>query len=373
MSKPKRQVLFVVGTRPEAIKTAMVIAECQKRHSLETRVCTTGQHRELLDPFLEEFKIKPDVELGVMNEDQEPSSVVAAILSTLDLVLERLRPHLVVVQGDTSSALAAALAAFYRRIPVAHIEAGLRTPDLSEPWPEELNRRLVDRIATLHFAPTKEAEKNLIKERNNPRRIFVTGNPGIDALFYALKKANLMPKAEACDGPLVLVTMHRRENQPHGIEQVCLALCEILDKIPNARVVFPVHPNPRVRQTVERTLSHMARCGRLDLLPPLPYAEFLRLLCQCELVISDSGGLQEEAPTLGKPMLCTRDVTERPEGVRAGSVLLVGTEPSRIVSAAIKVLTDEKIRSRMSKPRLLYGDGRASARIADILASYVIC
>lgn len=369
-----RRILFVIGTRPEAIKMAPVIAACRRRRSLQVRVCVTAQHRQILDPFLDDFRIVPDWDLDVMRQDQTPSEVVARVTAGLDPVLGDERPDILVVQGDTTTTLAAALAAFHRRIPVAHVEAGLRTPDPLVPWPEEMNRRLVGRIASLHFAPTRGARRNLLREGVQADRILVTGNPGTDALFHVLRRIGVRPKVPEILGisdddtrPLVLVTLHRRENFQGGIEGVCRALLDLLDRFPDLVIVFPVHPNPTVRRTVERLLAPAVSGGRIDLLPPLPYPDFIALLARCRLVISDSGGLQEEAPALGRPVLCTRDVTERPEGVRAGAVRLVGTAPGRIFEAATEVLSDPVVCRRMSRRRLLYGDGRAASRIASAL------
>lgn len=375
-SRSRRRVLFVIGTRPEAIKLAPVIAACRRAESLEVRVCVTAQHRQILDPFLEEFGINADVDLDVMRDDQVPSEVMARVLDRLDSVLVEERPDLVVVQGDTTTTLAAALAAFHRRVSVAHVEAGLRTFDPLVPWPEEMNRRLVSRLASWHFAPTASARRNLIRERVNADRILVTGNPGVDALLQALRQRrrplkvpDILDESRGVKARrLVLVTMHRRENVPSGLEEVGHALLDILDQIPDISVVMPVHPNPRVRATVEQVFSEARRAGgRIRLLPPLPYSDFVSLLACCHLVITDSGGVQEEAPVLGKPVLCAREVTERPEGVQAGAVRLVGTNRARIVENAMRLLTDPLAYRRMARRRLLYGDGRASRRIVRAL------
>ncbi len=333
----------------------------------------TAQHRQILDPFLDEFGIVPHVDLDVMREDQTPTEVAARVLRDLDPVLDRERPDIVVVQGDTTSAMAAALATFHRRIPVAHIEAGLRTWDPSSPWPEEMNRQVIGRLASLHFAPTEGARRNLLREGVPPDRVVVTGNPGVDALRHVLRRLDHKRRTSSLAGGrslperFLLVTLHRRENLGPGIEAVCLALLDLLGRVPDLAIVWPVHPNPSVRETVTRTLSSALRDERLRLLPPLPYSDFVALLARCHLVLSDSGGVQEEAPALGRPVLCARDQTERPEGVRAGAVRLVGTHRARIVEAAMEILSDPRLYRRIARPRWLYGDGRAGRRIASAL------
>lgn len=378
-----RRLLFVLGTRPEAIKTAPVIAECRygaRREAFAVRVCVTAQHREILDPFLQEFGIVPDVDLDVMREDQTPAEVTARVLAAISPVLEAERPDAVIVQGDTTSAMAAALAAFHHRIPVAHIEAGLRTRDLSEPWPEEMNRQVIGRLASLHFAPTEGARDNLLREGVPADRVLVTGNPGTDALFKVLRrlKARMRQTPERLGvsdgfgerGRLVMVTLHRRENLTRGIEGVCQALPDLLKGFPDLEIAWPVHPNPAVRKTVRRLLAQAVAKGRLHLVPPLTYSEFIALMARCYFVISDSGGVQEEAPVLGKPVLCARDKTERPEGVRVGVVRLVGTDRARIVEAAKEILSNPGAYRRMARKRLLYGDGRAAPRIARALCDH---
>ncbi len=285
---------------------------------------------------------------------------------------------MVVVQGDTTSAMAAALAAFHAHVPVAHVEAGLRTWDPSQPWPEEMNRQVISRVASLHFAPTNGARRNLLREGVPARRVLVTGNPGVDALFRALAglraRRSTLPHPALVGLPggarLLVVTLHRRENLAGGIEAVCMALLDLLERLPDLAVAWPVHPNPAVGAVVDRLLSPALPGKRLRLLPPLPYSDFVALLAGCHLVLSDSGGLQEEAPALGKPLLCARDRTERPEGVRSGSVRLVGTDRARIVEAAMELLSDPSAYRRMARERLLYGDGHAAPRIARALRKH---
>jgi len=369
-----RRLLFVFGTRPEAIKTAPVITACRTLRSenalpAEVTVCVTAQHRDLLDPVLETFGVSPDRDLRVMRNGQHPSGVAARVLARLDPVLARERPDFVVVQGDTTSAMAAALCAFHRGIPVAHIEAGLRTGDPTSPWPEEMNRVLIGRLASLHFAPTERARRNLLAEGVPASLIHRTGNPGVDALLWMKRRLEEMDRAAQAEPrdeqPLILVTHHRRESLAHGLEQVCLAIRDVLARSPGVVVVFPVHPNPQVRAVVRRLLR--AADDRLRVVPPLGYADLVRTLMRCRLVVSDSGGIQEEAPALGKPVVCTRTVTERPEGVEAGAVRLVGTDRARIVEAVEEFLADSDAYRRAAQVRFLYGDGHASERIAAIL------
>ncbi len=373
----RRRVLFVLGTRPEAIKTAPVIAACRGKpvaDGLEVRICVTAQHRDILDPFLEEFGLVPDMDLDLMRASQSPDEVAARVLDALPPVLRSERPDLVVVQGDTTSAMAASLAAFHAGVPVAHIEAGLRTFDLSQPWPEEMNRQVISRIASLHFAPTPGARRNLLREGVPARRVLLTGNPGMDTLFQAMKRlefahteSDTLLRGLPAGARLLLVTLHRRENLSDGVEAVCLALLDLLDRVPDLAIVWPIHPNPGVRGVVDRLLSPAFRGQRLHLFPPLSYVVFVSLMARCHLLLSDSGGVQEEAPALGKPVLCARERTERPEGVRAGAVRLVGTDRTRIVEAVMELLSDPMAYRRMARRRLLYGDGRSAPRIAEAL------
>jgi UDP-N-acetylglucosamine 2-epimerase (non-hydrolysing) len=370
------KLLFVFGTRPETIKLFPLIRAAQQRPGQFTaRVCVTGQHRQMLDTFLDLFALRPDHDLDVMLPGQALSTVAARVLERLDPVLERERPDAVLVQGDTTTAMAGALAAFHRRIPVGHVEAGLRTWDLAAPFPEELNRQVVGRVAAWHFAPTPWARDNLLKEGVAQERIHVTGNTGIDTVAYV--RQYLLPNVDLRvrlpflrDGErLVLVTGHRRESFGTGFEQLCLAIRDVVERHADVRVVYPVHLNPNVQAPVRAILGPAEATGRLHLLPPADYLVFAALLDRCHLVITDSGGVQEEAPSYGKPALCTRSVTERPEGVDAGAVKLVGTDRATIAAAVDELLNDPAAYQRMATVRNPYGDGQASGRILDALAA----
>ncbi len=363
------KILFVFGTRPEAIKLAPLVRELSARPEFDCRICVTGQHREILAQFLELFELRPDWDLAVMRPDQDLAYLTGAILSGVSGVLDRFRPDRVVVQGDTTSTLAGALAAFYHKIPVAHVEAGLRTADIYAPWPEEANRRLVTHIADLHFAPTQRARDNLLREGVEPGRIAVTGNTGIDALLWMAGRLDRRPemaaRAEAALGgrlagrKLILMTGHRRENFDGGLERIAAAMARIADR-PDIGVVFPVHPNPNVRRAIEPLRRHR----NVLLLEPVDYPELVFLLQRCRLVVTDSGGIQEEAPSFGKPVLVTRETTERPEAMELGLARLVGTDGRRLHDAVAALLDDPEEYRRMSRVANPYGDGRASGRIA---------
>jgi UDP-N-acetylglucosamine 2-epimerase (non-hydrolysing) len=368
-----KDVLFVFGTRPEAIKLCPVIREMAASRVLRPRVCVTAQHRSMLDQVLGCFDIAPDYDLDLMSPAQTLAGITGRVLTALDPILAETRPALVVVQGDTTSTMSGALAAFYRRIPVAHVEAGLRTGDLAQPFPEELNRVVTGRLAALHFAPTEGARRNLLEERVPDDRIFVTGNSGIDAVLHIARSLEQGCLA-AGDWPwldggkkLVLVTAHRRESFGGGIERICLAL-EELARHGGVQIVYPVHRNPNVLQPV---LERLEGTPNVVLLDPLDYSRFVDLLRRAWLVITDSGGIQEEAPSLGKPVLVLRDRTERPEAVAAGTVKLVGTDPDRIVAEAARLLDDEPEYRRMSRIHNPYGDGHASERIVAAIGGYL--
>ena len=367
-------VLFVFGTRPEAIKLAPLIDELRRNPAFTVRVCVTGQHREMLAQVLRLFDIVPDADLALMTPNQELSDVAASILSAMRGVLQSMRPDLVVVQGDTTSAFAAGLAAFYAGIDVAHVEAGLRSGDHSAPWPEEVNRKLLSVVAQFHFVPTDEARANLLREGTDPARIHVTGNTVIDALKNAVARiaaddvlrAKLDSEFSFLDRGrrLILVTGHRRENFGPGLESICDALAEIAREHGEIEIVYPVHLNPKVRMPVQRILGGSERVHLID---PVDYVSFVHLMTRSDFILTDSGGVQEEAPTLGKPVLVMRDTTERPEAVVGGNARLIGTRRESIVSEAKLLLRDPAHRERMSRPSSAFGDGRASARIAEIL------
>lgn len=370
MSDSVLKVLCVFGTRPEAIKMAPVVRELQRRDGrLRARVCVTGQHREMLDQVLTLFGIVPDHDLKVMRSHQSLSGTSAAILTGLDPVLAQEQPDWLVVQGDTSTAMAAALAGFYHGVKVAHVEAGLRTGDNHQPFPEEINRKIVDTLCDLHFAPTQLARRNLLSEGVSKDHIVVTGNTSIDALHWASQ----MSEAAAEDpgivvsgrARVVLVTAHRHESFGSPLEGICVALRRIAERYhDDAQIVFPVHLNPEVQQPVQRLLGGIRG---ISLVPPLDYLHFVRLLKRAYLVLTDSGGIQEEAPALGKPILVLRNVTERPEGVDAGTARVVGTDPDRIVSETITLLEDRSAYEAMARAVNPYGDGWAADRIVKAL------
>jgi UDP-N-acetylglucosamine 2-epimerase (non-hydrolysing) len=395
------RIAVVMGTRPEAIKLAPVILALRRSRHVECRTCVTAQHREMLDQVLEVFEIEPDVDLNLMRANQGLPRFTARALTALDDWLADERPDLVLVQGDTTTAFCAALAAFYRRVPVGHVEAGLRTWDMGAPWPEEANRVLVSRLAALHFAPTTLNRANLLKESVPAGDIHVTGNTVIDALRFAIRKVHhvrarigglpdsLQPgrggrHETARVGPrVVLVTGHRRESFGEGFEQICRAIAQLAVEFPEVHFVYPVHLNPNVREPVSRILGRMAtdsgkarqngRRGRglpnVHLIEPLGYLSFVALMERSSLVLTDSGGIQEEAPSLGKPVLVMRETTERPEGVRAGTVRVVGTGMEGIVSSARRLLRGGGVKERRrANP---YGDGRAAGRVVGICLRYL--
>ena len=377
-----KKVLIVFGTRPEAIKLAPVIRVLEQHPLCTLVLCVTAQHRQMLDPLLSLFHIQPNYDLDIMTEDQSLNEVTVQVLTGLRGVLEKERPDLVLVQGDTTTAMASVLAAYYQRIPVGHVEAGLRTGDKYNPFPEEVNRIFIDRVSDLCFAPTETAKDNLLREGIGPCQIHVTGNTVVDALLEMVQRFSQDPSEVQENGllhglptwlldhrwveedrRLILVTGHRRESFGKDMEGICLALQQIVQRNPGIEVVYPVHLNPHVREPVYRILGGLER---VHLLEPLDYPSLIWLMNQAYLVLTDSGGIQEEAPSLGKPTLVMRRATERPEGVKAGAALLVGVETDSIVEAAQGLLDDEGIYRRMAQVRNPYGDGRAAERIADI-------
>lgn len=361
----RKTILCVVGTRPEAIKLAPVILSLREASWCNLVVTATAQHRELLDDVFRLFGIVPDRDLDLMREDQGIGEFAARALSALDGVLAVTAPDIVVGQGDTTSVLAAALAAFYRRIPFCHVEAGLRTNDLRHPFPEEFNRVVISKAAQLHFAPTATARLNLEREAVPSERILVTGNTVIDALYWAAGRRPQLSIAIPDDKRLVLVTVHRRENFGAPLRRIAAAVRRIVADDPSVVAVLPMHPNPNVRETVLRDLGGL---DRVLLVPPLHYGAFVAALARCHFVLTDSGGIQEEAPALGKPVLVLRTTTERPEGIAAGVARLVGTESGRIVSEAEHLLADPEWHARMAGGGSPYGDGRAAERIVKAIA-----
>jgi UDP-N-acetylglucosamine 2-epimerase (non-hydrolysing) len=362
-------VLVAFGTRPEAVKMAPVVAALRSRPSLQTVVCTTGQHRELLRQVLSLFRVGVDRDLALMEDDQELADLTARTLSCLARVIGEVRPDLVLVQGDTSSAMATSLAAFFAQVPVGHVEAGLRTSSVAVPFPEELNRRMIGQIAALHFAPTAGAEAALLREGVPQCRVFVTGNTIVDALHWvARQESPNTPLGELADKRIIVVTAHRRESFGPGFERICRALLEVVERHADLAIVYPVHPNPNVRGPVEGLLG---RHPRIRLVEPLDYRDFVNLLARSYLVLTDSGGVQEEAPVLGKPVLVMRDETERQEGIEAGVARLVGTDSAAIVGAVESLLHDERRYARMARAGSLYGDGHAAERIADRVEQFL--
>jgi UDP-N-acetylglucosamine 2-epimerase (non-hydrolysing) len=363
------RALVVFGTRPEAIKLAPVVRALAADPRFSPRVAVTAQHRDLLDQVLDLFGLRPDYDLDLMRPGQDLFHVTSSALLGLKPVLEDARPDLVVVQGDTTTTFVGALAAFYNRIPVAHVEAGLRTGDPFSPYPEETNRALTGRLATWHFAPTDGARANLMHEGIDPATITVTGNTGVDALLHVAACVRAKPPQLPLEldptRRLVLVTAHRRESFDGGMDRICRAVAELARRRPEVDLVFPVHPNPNVRAAVDETLTGLRN---VHVVEPVDYEQLVSLLTRAHLVLTDSGGIQEEVPSLNVPALVLRDKTERPEGVEAGALKLVGTDPSRIVREALRLLDDETEHARMAAAPNPYGDGRAAERITNVLA-----
>lgn len=371
----KETIALVLGTRPEGIKLAPLAHELRRQAHFEPIVISTGQHREMLRQALELFDLAPDVDLDVMCQGQSLYDVTCRTLDRIRPVLAELRPSWVVVQGDTTTAFAAALAAFYEKIPVAHVEAGLRSGERYRPFPEEVNRRLVDQLSSLLLAPTEQARDTLLGEGFSPDIVHVTGNTVVDALLHASAVVREKPPPvpgldlqKLAGKRMVLVTAHRRESFGAGMQAICEAILEIVERCPDVHVVYPVHANPNVRGPVQELLSSDER---ITLLPPVDYRQFVFLMHHSELILSDSGGVQEEAPSLCKPLLVMRDVTERPEGIEAGVARLVGTTKERIVDGALELLTNEAAYIRMAQGANPYGDGLASSRIAKLLATVI--
>ncbi len=375
-----KKVLTVFGTRPEAIKMAPVVLELQKHDNIESLVCVTAQHREMLDQVLNLFEINPDFDLDLMAPNQDLSDLTAKVLLGLRDVLREAKPDIVLVHGDTTTCFAAGLAAFYEGIKVGHVEAGLRTGNLRAPFPEEANRTLVGRLADLHFSPTPKAKQNLLDEGVSEDKIVVTGNTVIDALLIVRDKVNSMPETEWQEKfgqqlyqaitdqqrKLILITGHRRENFGQGFIDLCTAIKELAEKHPDWDLIYPVHLNPNVQKPVFEILDGI---NNVYLIDPLDYAPFVWMMDQSDLILTDSGGIQEEGPSLGKPVLVMREVTERPEAVEAGTVLLVGTDKTKIVEGVEKVLLGKEVYERMSRAHNPYGDGEARMRIVQSLVN----
>ncbi len=370
------KTLTVFGTRPEAIKMAPLALQLAQDARFESRVCVTGQHRQMLDQVLELFRITPDYDLNIMQPGQDLTGVTTSILQGIKPVLAGFKPDVVLVHGDTATTFATSLAAYYQQIPIAHVEAGLRTNNLYSPWPEEGNRRLTGALAALHFAPTATSRDNLLREGIDPASIFTTGNTVIDALLEVVRKLeNPVLKTQfehqfgylAANRRLLLVTGHRRENFGGGFERICQALVQTARQFPDVDVVYPVHLNPNVREPVNRLLADV---GNIYLIDPLDYLPFVYLMSRAYVILTDSGGIQEEAPALGKPVLVMRNTTERPEAVAAGTVRLVGTKVGSIAGELARLLTDDDAYREMSVAHNPYGDGKACGRILQALADF---
>ena len=380
MAASHSRILSVFGTRPEAIKMAPVALALEAQEGIEAQICVTGQHRQMLDPVMSLFGLEATYDLDIMKPNQDLYDVTSGVLLGMRQVLRSSQPAAVLVHGDTTTCLAAGLAAFYERIPVGHVEAGLRTGDLRAPFPEEANRVLVDKISQWHFAPTESARDNLLADQISPESVLVTGNTVIDALLIARDKLKGFSSeywqsvfgdkvyAAACSSPgkTVLITGHRRENFGRGFKNACNAICELARRHSDWNFVYPVHLNPNVRKPVFELLASQSN---IHLIEPQDYLHFVWLMVNADLILTDSGGVQEEGPSLGKPVLVMRDVTERPEAVDAGTVMLVGTDTRKIISAVETTLTDDACYERMAKAANPYGDGNASRRILEALAT----
>ena len=370
-----KKVLVVFGTRPEAIKMIPVAKELQKHQDLfETKICSTGQHRQMLDQVMGFFGVSADFELNVMSPNQTLSDVTCKVIKGMENVFAQWRPDVVLVQGDTTTVMAAALAAFYARIPVGHVEAGLRTGDIYSPYPEEMNRLLATRMAAIHFAPTATSRENLLRENVDPATVHITGNTVIDALFDALKRIDsnsaLLAELEKMFSfldptkKLVLITGHRRENFGDGFLQICRAIADLAQR-DDVQLVYPMHLNPNVRKPVNEIIGN---CKNVHLIEPLDYPAFLYMMRKSYLILTDSGGVQEEAPSLGKPVIVMRDTTERPEAVTAKTVVLAGACRDTIFDYAVRLLDDQEFYNSMAKAINPYGDGLASERISKLIA-----
>lgn len=361
------KIMLVFGTRPEAIKMCPLVNEFKKREKVQTIVCVTGQHRQMLDQVLEAFSVVPDYDLSIMKDKQTLFDVTFNILERIKAVLEAEKPDVVLVHGDTSTTFVTALACFYMQIPVGHVEAGLRTYDIYSPYPEEFNRQAVSIIAKYNFAPTEMAKENLVREGKTEDSIYITGNTAIDALQTTVRNDYTHPELEwASDSRLILITAHRRENQGLPMHHMFHAIRKVMEEHPDVKAIYPIHMNPVVRQAAAEELGNFDRIRIID---PLEVLDFHNFLARSYLILTDSGGIQEEAPSLGKPVLVMRDTTERPEGIKAGTLKLVGTSEEVIYREFTKLLDDKNAYDAMSKASNPYGDGHACERIAEILVN----
>lgn len=361
------KVLLVFGTRPEAIKMCPIIKELEKQDDVEYKVCLTGQHKEMITPIMQIFDVSEDYNLGIMKSNQTLTLITSDILIKMDRILEDEKPDLVLVHGDTTSAFVAAMASFYRKISVGHVEAGLRTYNMNSPYPEEFNRQAIDLITGYYFAPTEWAKENLIREGKENSRIFLTGNTAIDALNFTVKESFLDENLEwAMGSKLILVTVHRRENIGQPMYDIFSAIKKLVEDNPDVRVIYPIHKNPAVREIAKEVFDGEER---IRLIEPLDAIEFHNYMKRAYLIMTDSGGIQEEAPALGKPVLVLRDTTERPEGIEAGTAKLLGTDKHVIYQETSKLLTDSNEYQKMNSVSNPYGDGLAAKRIVDIIMS----
>ena len=362
-----KKVMLVFGTRPEAIKMCPLVNELKARKEIKTLVCVTGQHRQMLDQVLEAFGVVPDYDLSIMKEKQTLFDITTNILNRIKEVLEKERPEVVLVHGDTSTTFVTALACFYLHIPVGHVEAGLRTYNIHSPWPEEFNRQAVSIIAKYNFAPTELSRINLIREGKDENTIYITGNTAIDALKTTVRGDYTHPELEwASDSRLIMITAHRRENLGRPMHNMFRAIRRVMDEHPDVKAIYPIHMNPVVRKAAEEELGDL---DRIHIIEPLEVLDFHNFLARSYMILTDSGGIQEEAPSLGKPVLVMRDTTERPEGIKAGTLKLVGTNEETIYTNFKLLLEDKAAYSAMAKASNPYGDGFACQRIADILTN----
>lgn len=365
-----KKILLVFGTRPEAIKMCPLVCELRKRPDMEPVVCVTAQHRQMLDQVLSAFDIRPDFDLNIMRPQQTLFDITATVLSDIRRIYEQVGPDVVLVHGDTTTTFSAALCAYYMQIPVGHVEAGLRTYNIYSPYPEEFNRQAVGIVAQYNFAPTPQAKQNLLREGKRAESIFVTGNTAIDALRTTVRQTYSNPLLGWADGGrLILLTAHRRENLGGPMRRMFQGIQRIVEEFPDVKVVYPVHLNPVVRSAAREVFGN---CGRVRLIDPLEVVDFHNLMAHSYLILTDSGGIQEEAPALGKPVLVMRDTTERPEGIAAGTLKLVGTDEETIYNETKRLLLDDSEYARMSRASNPYGDGFACERIARILAGETV-
>ncbi len=363
------KVMSIFGTRPEAIKMAPLVKELEKRENIESIVCVTAQHREMLDQVLETFDIKPDYDLNIMKQGQTLGDVTTRALTGLEEVIKEARPDIVLVHGDTTTTFAGALAAFYNQVAIGHVEAGLRTDNKYSPYPEEMNRQMVDRLSDMYFAPTEISKNNLLKENINESKIYITGNTAIDAMSTTVDK-NYTHKELEWIKPgerMILLTAHRRENLGEPMRHIFKAIKRIVDEFDDVKVIYPIHMNPKVREVANEVFDGD---DKVKLIEPLEVFDFHNFQNKSYIILTDSGGIQEEAPSLGKPVLVLRDTTERPEGISAGTLKLVGTDEDNIYEETKRLLTDSKEYERMSKASNPYGDGHASERIVDAIVEY---